>query len=165
MKNIRRNPLSGTITWIPPFSLNLTNAEPDIAYCLKVYNITCGVRALLVNTCRLLEPQYRNSVLHKADLFEITVTPRSNIEYAHNGINQTIKGGCWMLATLISLFYYHTNAFSEKYLHFDDTSISSNLRKTSSNTVDVQVHLNTHVSLILERAPHMKKFWPNRDIS
>ena len=37
--------------WKAPFSLDLTNIEPDIVYCVDVYNITCGGRELLISDC------------------------------------------------------------------------------------------------------------------
>ena len=40
MRNIKRN--FSTISWEPPFSLDLTNTDPNIIYCVEVYNITCG---------------------------------------------------------------------------------------------------------------------------
>ena len=29
-----------SLPWLPPFSLNLTNAEPDTVYCIEIYNVT-----------------------------------------------------------------------------------------------------------------------------
>ena len=47
---------SSTITWEAPFSLNLTGVDPDIVYCVEVYNITCGVDDLVVGDCGVTEP-------------------------------------------------------------------------------------------------------------
>ena len=33
-----------TLTWIPPFSLDITGVEPDFTHTVEVYNITSGDR-------------------------------------------------------------------------------------------------------------------------
>ena len=93
MSNITRHPKDSSINWIPPFSLNLTYVEPDVVYCVDVFNITCGKEDLLVRSCSVTEPNYVNmSILKRADLFEISVTPKSNVPGTEVGIRQTIKG-------------------------------------------------------------------------
>ena len=52
--------------WDAPFSLDLTNAEPDIVYCVEVYNITCR-RSLLISECDVMETSYTNDGLLPAD--------------------------------------------------------------------------------------------------
>ena len=89
MSNIGRN--ASTLTWVPPFSLNLTNVEPDIVYCVEVYNITCG-RSHLISECDVMEISYTNSALHSGVIYEYTVTPRSNVQGAQNGTSQTVTG-------------------------------------------------------------------------
>ena len=93
VSNLRRNPLTSDITWIPPYSLNLTEVDPDIAYRVDVYNITCGKEDLLVHNYTVTEPYYINtSILQRSDLFKIGVTPMSNVQGALNGMKQTITG-------------------------------------------------------------------------
>ena len=77
--------------WDGPFSLNLINAEPDIVYCVEVYNITCG-RSLLISECDVMETSYTNDVLLPGYIYEYTVTPRSNVEGARNGTSLTVSG-------------------------------------------------------------------------
>ena len=89
MSNIRRN--ASTIIWEAPFSLNLTNADPDIVYCVEVYNITCG-RSLLISECDVMETSYTNDTLLPGYIYEYTVTPRSNVEGASNGASITVTG-------------------------------------------------------------------------
>ena len=89
VSNITRN--VNMIAWEAPFSLNLTNVDPDIVYCVEVYNITCG-RSLLISECDVMETSYTNDALYSGYIYEYTVTPRSNVEGARNGTNLTEIG-------------------------------------------------------------------------
>ena len=88
---VRRNE---SIVWEAPFSLNLTNVEPDIAYCVDVYNITCGGRELLISDCDVTETSYTSDVIAPDGyIYEYIVTPRSNVEGASNGTpSQPLRG-------------------------------------------------------------------------
>ena len=87
--NVDRN--ASTLSWVAPFSLDLTNVDPDIVYCVEVYNITCG-RSLLISECDVMETSYTNDALHSGYIYEYTVTPRSNVEGARNGTSRTVTG-------------------------------------------------------------------------
>ena len=95
---IERN--SSTITWVAPFSLNLTGVDPDIVYCVEVYNITCGVDDLVVGDCNVTEPRFVDNRLQQGYIYRITITSRSNGQDAQNGTN-TIKQGMY-LAFIVS---------------------------------------------------------------
>ena len=90
MVNLERR--NDVILWDAPFSLNLTNVEPDIVYCVDVYNITCGGRELLISDCDIMETSYTSDVLQPGYIYEYIVTPRSNVEGAQNGIRKNITG-------------------------------------------------------------------------
>ena len=90
MVNLERR--NTTILWEAPFSLNLTNVEPDIVYCVEVYNITCGRRELLIGDCDVMVTSYTSGVLQPGYIYEYTVTPRSNVEGTQNGPSKTIIG-------------------------------------------------------------------------
>ena len=90
MKNLERR--NDVILWDAPFSLNLTNVEPDIVYCVDVYNITCGGRELLISDCEIMETSYTSDVFQPGYIYEYMVTPRSNVEGAQNGIRKNITG-------------------------------------------------------------------------
>ena len=60
VNHIHRN--TTHLFWQAPFSLDLTNADPDIVYCVEVYNITCG-RSLLISECDVMETSYTNDAL------------------------------------------------------------------------------------------------------
>ena len=82
---------SSAISWDAPFSLNLTNVDPDIVSCVEVYNITCG-RSLLISECDVMKTSYTNDGLLPGYIYEYTVTPRSNVEGASNGTSLTVIG-------------------------------------------------------------------------
>ena len=88
---INLNRTDKLLLWTAPFSLNLTGIDPDIVYCVEVYNITCG-RSLLISECDVIETSYTNDTLLPGYIYEYTVTPRSNVEGASNGTSLTIKG-------------------------------------------------------------------------
>ena len=74
---------SSTLTWDPPFSLNLTSVHPDVIYCVDIYNITCGIAEHLMSDCNVAEPYY--SFYGEDDIHKFTVTPRSNVPNSRNG--------------------------------------------------------------------------------
>ena len=83
---------SSNITWIAPFSLNLTNTQPDIIYCVEVYNITCGERHFLSSDCDVTEPRYISDRFHPQYTYGIVVTPRSNTNGALSGVSLQKEG-------------------------------------------------------------------------
>ena len=82
-----------TISWDPPFSLNLTTAEPDIQYCVDVYIVTGGGDDHLQSVCDITDTYYTFTASDPDQLFNFTVTPRSNVEGSLNGAtSQPVKG-------------------------------------------------------------------------
>ena len=81
---MRAAPTSITVTWDPPFSLNLTTAEPDIQYCVDVYT---KQNELMQSTCGILATEFIFSPINPNhdDFFIFRVTPRSNINGSLNG--------------------------------------------------------------------------------
>ena len=94
VSNLSRD--SSTIFWTPPFSLNLTGVDPDIVYCVEVYNITCGKRDLIISDYKVTEPMASytsDDITLHGYIYEYIVTPRSNVEGARNGTpSQSLKG-------------------------------------------------------------------------
>ena len=89
MSQLVRN--TSTLSWERPFSLNLTNAEPDVIYHVEVYNITCG-RSHVISEHDVLETSYTNDALHSGYIYEYIVTPRSNVQGAANGESLKVTG-------------------------------------------------------------------------
>ena len=84
MKQLRKE--DSTLVWDPPFSLNLTNVDPDIVYCVEVYNITCGGRELVISDCNVTENGYTSDAIASDDyIYEYIVIPRSNVRGTQNG--------------------------------------------------------------------------------
>ena len=84
------------LSWQPPFSLNLTTAEPDIVYCVDVFNITNGEtgRDHLISNCSVFQTYYYTFAVDDPDpkdIFKFIVTPRSNIKGARNGTTKEIN--------------------------------------------------------------------------
>ena len=88
--SVKRN--ASTITWKAPFSLNLTNIDPNIVYCVEVYNVTCGVDDQVVSDCNVTEPSYEDNRLHQGHIYRISITPRSSGQNVQNGTNKTKEG-------------------------------------------------------------------------
>lgn len=98
MGDLLENKTTSTLSWTPPPSLDLTNADPDIAYCVDVYNITCGMRDHIISDCSVMEPSYPRHITGDGYLYEHVVTPRSNVPEASNGTSKSLKGSqCWCM--------------------------------------------------------------------
>ena len=80
------------IMWDPPFSLNLTNVEPDIVYCVEVYDTSCEMRSNIISDCNVTLPHYTFQFLTSGYTHEVVVTPRSNVEGAMNGSKLVVEG-------------------------------------------------------------------------
>ena len=81
-------------SWEAPFSLNLTTAEPDIQYCVDVYNITDG-GDMVESRCDITETSYTFTPDNPSPdhLFNFIVTPRSNVRGSLNGTrSQPVRG-------------------------------------------------------------------------
>ena len=110
--NLIRN--ASTLSWDAPFSLDLTNADPDIVYCVEVYNITCGRRDLIISDCNVTEPSYTSDdIAPDGYIYEYTVTPRSNVEGARNGTDETEAGMLinYHLDKQLDMIAYYTDSF------------------------------------------------------
>ena len=101
-----------SLSWIAPFSLNLTNVEPDIIYCVEVYNITCG-RSHLINDCNVMETSFVSDYLQVGYSYEYTVVPRSNVDGVMNGTSLNIKGMSHLLAAVLIAVYSEISIKSE----------------------------------------------------
>ena len=64
-------------TWEAPFSLNITNIEPDIAYCVHISIVTCPNQEIVtvVDLCNVTVPSYMIQA-QPGELYKIEVRPR-----------------------------------------------------------------------------------------
>ena len=96
------------LMWTPPYSLNLTDVEPDIAYCVDIYNITCKSRNILFSNCSIITSELVVNLVNASQyIFEIIVTPRSNTESARNGTSNAVKGRIYYFVTC--MYYSYIN--------------------------------------------------------
>ena len=92
--NITSNELR--LSWVPPFSLDLTDIDPDIIYCTEVINITCGTNTTLFSNNNITETELKLVGYSQHHIYKFVVTPRSNVQEAINGtplINQGLIMG------------------------------------------------------------------------
>jgi len=90
-------PSSILLTWIQPFSLDITGVDPDLWYCVDVYNVTSvnttsESTTLLSTNCSVNFPEF-TFILNPpnpCDEFEFRVTP---INGAGNGITSSPVNG------------------------------------------------------------------------
>ena len=82
-----------SLTWSPPFSLDLTSTDPDVVYCVDIYNNSCtSSRALIVSNCSVEGSVYPYISPQDISLLEYVVTPRSNAGGIINGTPSVLKG-------------------------------------------------------------------------
>ena len=76
-----------SLTWNPPPSLNITNVEPDIAYCVDILLITCNKQQIIKTNCTVLQPKFTlmRSNPDPRELYQFIITPRNNVKGAING--------------------------------------------------------------------------------
>ena len=82
-----------TIAWAPPFSLNLTTAEPDIQYCVDVYNTSVATR-LISSECNITSTSYVYFPENPSpdDVYNFKIIPLSNVPGALNGTESEVQG-------------------------------------------------------------------------
>jgi len=78
------------LTWTPPFSLNITNTDPDFFYCVEVYNISTGV-TLFDRSYMMNDPNFNfmTPSSSSCDRFEFRVIP---VNGAGNGSMASVNG-------------------------------------------------------------------------
>ena len=83
---------SRILFWEQPFSLNLTNADPDVVYIIEIYrlNTTCFDHQYLKHSEMMFQPYFEFT--QPPFPYEVIVTPRSNVEGARNGTSSTYSG-------------------------------------------------------------------------
>ena len=84
--------VSQILFWEQPFSLNLTNADPDVVYIIDIYrlNTTCFDHQHLKHSEIVFQPYFE--FIQPPFPYEVIVTPRSNVEGARNGTSLTYSG-------------------------------------------------------------------------
>ena len=82
-----------SLTWTPPFSLDITNVDPDITgYCVGVTNSTSSL--VIHSECGITDTQYNYTVLPPNDIvcdtYTFTITPVNRVG---NGTSASVTRG------------------------------------------------------------------------
>ena len=80
------------LSWVAPFSLDLTYIDPDVISCIQVINITCGNRTTLFSNCTIVGTKLNLFGYSQNHVYEVVVTPRNNVEGANNGTTLVTRG-------------------------------------------------------------------------
>lgn len=90
------SPSSISLSWERPFSLDITDVQPDIVYCVDVFRISPGVssRDHVASDCGLLDSIYNFTTAQPdpRNFFQFVVTPRNHVAGARNGTTSVING-------------------------------------------------------------------------
>ena len=72
------------MTWKAPFSLNLTYADPNLAYCVNVFEIN---EEKVLTDCNVFKESYVYSPDNPNPnaMYEVSIIPRSNVNGSRNG--------------------------------------------------------------------------------
>ena len=98
--------LSIFVVWEAPFTLNVTDTEPDITYCVHIFNDSSGHEILL--TCDIFDTEFHYTFLSEAICYDhklrITVTP---VNGAGHGPSKTVVYHCKLMLSSYNI-YNHT---------------------------------------------------------
>ena len=92
------------LTWDPPFSLDITGVDPDLWYCVEVYNISRG-GALLTSNCSVYEPQFYFNATNPSSCHKFEFTAFA-VNAVGNGSVASVNG------TFFKGKYQHNISFS-----------------------------------------------------
>ena len=99
VSNVRVARDTAILSWTSPFSLDLTDIDTDVIYCVDIFNVTCGRRDLIISDCNVTDSNYTFNVPSDY-IYEYIVTPRSNVPQARNGTSsQPLRGMCTFVFT------------------------------------------------------------------
>ena len=138
INNLSRN--SNTLSWIAPFTLDLTGIDPDIVYYVEVVNITCG-RSLLIGEYDVLETSYTTDAFLPGYIYEYTVTPRSNVEGARNGSTNTVIGRLLHALNLIA-YVFTVFVIAEQFIGLNESAMGWTVSIVDSNRTNVILSLD-----------------------
>ena len=104
-----------SLTWTPPFSLDITGVEPDLWYRVEVYNITGGRTPLTNLTVYEPEFNFTSTVPHPSpcDQFEFRVTPVNVV--GAGTTSEPVRG--YFLRSKFSFNIHHKDLIFRKDAH------------------------------------------------
>ncbi len=77
-----------SLTWTPPFSLDIPGVDPDITYCVGVVNSTSSL--VIHSQCGITDTQYNYTNNTECDTYTFTVTP---VNIVGNGTSASVTRG------------------------------------------------------------------------
>ena len=82
------------ISWLPPFSLNLTDVEPDVIYCVNVSKVFYDSVTHVVTNCTVFGTEFIFTTNEDAPngYYVVNMFARSNTRGAQNGSATTVIG-------------------------------------------------------------------------
>ena len=97
INNLRceRNYSSGILTtfWEPLPTVDITDRDPDIIYCVQIFKSTCG-QSILMSDENVTESITSNSLspLELMEIYSAVITPRNNVSKYIDGPKKEMKG-------------------------------------------------------------------------
>lgn len=82
------------VSWLAPFSLNLTYVEPDIVYCLNVNRVINQTKTHFITNCSVFVTEYVINTNNDSEemYYVVTVSARNNVEGARYGSAAKVLG-------------------------------------------------------------------------
>ena len=145
------------ITWEPPFSLNLTGVEPDIIYSIEIVAIVSGCNStedlLFWSDSNVTNNYYDGENFDPSYIYNITITPRSNVDDAIQGHTSVLKGlkiittvTQLLLSTLYSSHCMCILNVAEDFVSLLDSSISVSSITPDNHGLSISIHFDVTVS-------------------
>ena len=80
-----------TISWTPPFSLDVTGVDPDIWYSVFIYNVTEENKPTAILCTNITEIHYifTSDYITHCDVYSVTVTPFNGAGQGESSPNVT----------------------------------------------------------------------------
>ena len=93
--SVTKSNLTILITWEAPFTLNITNTEPDIAYCVNISAMNYFSHVDIATECNITQTEFFYTIPHKVychnNDFYVTVTP---VNGAGQGVSEKVRFQC-----------------------------------------------------------------------
>ena len=117
VKNVttRSSLASITLSWEAPFSLNLTAAQPDLAYCVEIYGSWEEEASLINGDCNVSTTGfvYNSMTPDPLDHYKFIIIPRSNVLGVKNGTPSEPVIGAFLGNMYIKRIRCLTNMFCQ----------------------------------------------------
>ena len=110
------------LSWQPPFTLNLSNIEPNIVYCIDVFTISCGTIHAF-SKCDITQLYFQYNGSDPRNKYQFIITPRSNVAGAINGTASELVTGRSTASKLLSLWLHLGSMYSCRFALSDESII------------------------------------------